>query len=158
MHHFLQSKDQNSLSEFKYQIILLEMDRFKWSQGQLNKPNEESVYEQNSVTVYNLDTRTTFTTGRLQLTSNRLIWHSPTDPSCKIELDLSSIVGVDLKQAHKTDHASRFDRTYFTRLVVSLDPAFNAFDHLSIIDKSKKNQFIYFLIFQKVATIILNHF
>jgi len=124
------------------------MDRFKWSQGQLNKPNEESVHEQNSVTVYNLDTRTTFTTGRLQLTSHRLIWHSPADSSCKIELDLSSIVGADLKQAHKTDHASRFDRTYFTRLVVSLDPGFNAFDHLSIIDKSKKN-YIFFWFFKK---------
>ncbi len=116
---------------------VLEMDRFRWSQGQLTKPNEESVYEQNSVTVYNLDTRTTFTTGRLQLTSHRLFWHSPTGFNCSsIELELSTIVGTDLKQAHRTEDGNRFNRTYFTRLVVRLDPEFSGFDHLSIIDQS----------------------
>ena len=117
------------------------MDLFMWSKGHLDKASEEPIYDQNSITIYNLDQKTNFTTGRLQLTSHRLIWHHTLDPNCKVEIDLNLIVNTELKQAHSenTNNSQgnqRFNRTYFTRLVLRLDTEWKDFCQLSVVDPS----------------------
>lgn len=112
------------------------MDHFKWSKGVLNSTaHEEQVYDQNAITIYNQEDPTGFKTGRLQLTSHRLIWHAPSDPNCKCETDLSQILKAELKQVHR-EGESRFNRTYLSRLVISFDPQVQNFSNLSIIDRS----------------------
>lgn len=112
------------------------MDHCKWSKGVINNTvYEENVYDQNAITIYNQEDLTGFKTGRLQLTSHRLIWHAPSDPNCKVETDLSQIVKAELKQVHR-EGESRYNRTYLSRLIVSFDPKEQNFNGLSIIDKS----------------------
>jgi hypothetical protein len=74
------------------------MDRLKWTNGQLNVPIEENIYEQNSISIYNGDEKTAFVNGKLQLTSHRLIWHDRNDHKCMIELSLFKILNIELKQ------------------------------------------------------------
>lgn len=117
------------------------MDHCKWSKGVINNTvYEENVYDQNAITIYNQEDLTGFKTGRLQLTSHRLIWHAPSDPNCKVETDLSQIVKAELKQVHR-EGESRYNRTYLSRLIVSFDPKEQNFNGLSIIDKSLSRSF-----------------
>ena len=69
------------------------MNCVRWSNGQLFA-QEEPIYDQTAVTVYNLEEKTGFQKGRLQVTSHRLLWHDQNDKFCILEISLSQIENV----------------------------------------------------------------
>lgn len=119
------------------------MDHFIWSQGHLDhQSNEESVYNQKSVTIYNQEQRTGFTSGQLDLTSHRLIWHSLIDRNCSVETNLSNITSIELRQTQKENETNRFGRlSNVTRLIVNFSPGDGKLTHLSIVDSSLTRSF-----------------
>ena len=100
------------------------MDRINWSNGMLNRPEEEFVHEQISVTVYDEKNEVTaFQAGTLKLSSHRLFWHDKNDPACIIEFRLDSILSAELKQQQQqqsfTASSNRNSRQItFTRIIV----------------------------------------
>ena len=108
------------------------MDRFRWSTGKLNIPIEESVHTQRSVSIYNLEERTAFNSGQLQVTSHRLLWHDPNDARCIIELGLNQIVGVELKQAQRVAATRQSSNP---RILLQLEKE-TVFTDASLVDSS----------------------
>jgi ESCRT-II complex subunit VPS36 len=99
------------------------MDRINWSNGMLNRPEEEFVHEQISVTVYDEKNEVTaFQAGTLKLSSHRLFWHDKNDPACIIEFKLDSILSAELKQQQQQSFTASSNRNSrqitFTRIIV----------------------------------------
>jgi hypothetical protein len=108
------------------------MDHFIWSQDHSNQPGEETIYDQNSVSLYNQEQPTGFKTGRLILTSHRLLWQSP---NYKIETDLKDLVTTDLKQVQKlADNRSTSRPLTVSRIFVRFDAKDHRTNHLSVLD------------------------
>ena len=95
------------------------MDRFKWSDGRLKEMNEETLYQQTAVSFLNLEDRTAFIGGKLELTSHRLIWHDKSDIYCKTELKLSLIKNAEIKQVQQMG-SNRLNKQNFPRILLRL--------------------------------------
>ena len=88
------------------------MECIRWSNGRLLIPEEENVHEQIAVNVYNIEEKTGFLLGKLQLTSHRLIWHDEADHQCKLEVSLTQI---------KTRELCRQARQTYSRILLTLE-------------------------------------
>jgi ESCRT-II complex subunit VPS36 len=99
------------------------MEFLKWSNGKLNQPEEEVVHEQTNVSVYDLNEKTGFQAGLLKLTSHRLIWTDKNDPYCIVQLDLSPINRIELKQVQNVgaSRALTKQQQTFPRIILYLD-------------------------------------
>lgn len=117
------------------------MNCLRWSSGQLFV-NEEDIYEQATVSVYNLEDQTGFQKGRLQITSHRLLWFDQTDKFCILEISLSQIKNAEVKQVQGRSHVSK-NIQLFPRIKLLLekpDDSKNVIDNIN----SYSEPFIYF--------------
>jgi hypothetical protein len=99
------------------------MNQINWSNGILNRPDEEFVHEQISVTIYDEKNElTAFQGGTLKLSSHRLFWHDKHDPKCIIEFKLDSISTAELKQQQQQSFSAASNRNNarqtFTRILI----------------------------------------
>ncbi|RNA09323.1 vacuolar -sorting-associated 36 isoform X1 [Brachionus plicatilis] len=96
------------------------MNCVKWSNCQ-PLINEEDIYQQAAVTIYNLEEKTGFQKGRLQITSHRLLWFDQNDRHCVLEISLSQIKNAELKQMQNRSQSSKFNEQLFPRIRLLLE-------------------------------------
>ena len=99
------------------------MNQINWSNGILNRPDEEFVHEQISVTIYDEKNEVTaFQAGTFKLSSHRLFWHDKHDTKCIIEFKLDSISTAELKQQQQQSFSAASNRNNarqaFTRILL----------------------------------------
>lgn len=117
------------------------MNCIRWSSGQLSI-NEEDIYDQATVSIYNLEEQTGFQKGRLQITSHRLLWFDQNDKFCVLEISLPQIKNAEVIQVQSRSFGSK-NAKIFPRIKLLLEiPG----DTKNVVDNinSYSEPFIYF--------------
>ncbi|CAF0736675.1 unnamed protein product [Brachionus calyciflorus] len=122
------------------------MNTVKWSNGKLF-PNEDLIYDQQAITIYNLEEKTGFQKGKLQLTSHRLLWNDHNDKNCILEISLNQIKNAELKQVQNrppsSSTSSKLSRQIYPRILLNLDKPFEL-SNLVDVYGAYPQSFVYF--------------
>lgn len=95
------------------------MDRVSRSTGKLNVPEEEFIYKQVAVSIYDeKDQKTPFQTGELQLSSHRLFW---ADKNQILEINLFEILNAELKLANQIGSGLSKTKQVYSRIIINFD-------------------------------------
>lgn len=101
------------------------MEYIQYTNGNLQSPNEEMVHTQIGVTIFNnQNEKSAFQNGILKLTSHRLLWQDQYDKLCIIEISLSQVDKIELKQAQQISQslaASRMNKQIYSKVLIYLN-------------------------------------